>query len=186
MRRARGDRGLSLVEVVVATAISAGLMLLAVQLAGSADRSAAGSSKRAALLARASSAADALVQDLQVSGMSGEDENSNGVLDSDEDGNNNGRLDSDWSLADGQAASTLTFNRIERRWVWTGPITYAVVDGVLRRTEGDAIREMCRNVTAFSVSRASTRVTISLTCGGRDARGAEWSETATRRVYVRN
>ncbi len=185
-RRDARERGLTVVEIVIATAIAAGIMLLGVQLASGTSDAATASHRRTTVSARVAEAADQLVRDLQVSGLAGEDRNGNSTLDVDEDTNNNGRLDADWSLASGGTAASITFNKVERRWVWTSPITYSIQSGTLVRTQDGQTREICREVTSFSVTRSGDRVDISLTSSGTDGNGELWSETADRRVYVRN
>ncbi len=186
MRRDHHERGLTLVEIAISSAIAAGLMILGVQLANGTSKSATSAYRRTTISVRVAEAADQVTRDLQVAGIAGEDRNANGVLDADEDSNNSGTLEADWSLADGAAASSITFNRVERRWIWSSPVTYEVRNGVLVRLQGGNLREICRGVTNFTVTRTDTRVDISITSSGNDGNGETWSETAERRVYVRN
>src|SRR5687768_14570600 len=117
---------MTLLEVVIAAAIGSSLLLAG---AAAMRTSTDGSSAlmcRSALETKCADAADAVVLDLQVAGLHGEDENGNGVTDPDEDQNRNGRLDADWSLPDGTTASGIRFNTVRRGWDWSGPIDYAV------------------------------------------------------------
>jgi hypothetical protein len=185
-RRTSRERGLTAVEVIIATALSAGIMLLGLQLAGTTSDAATASHRRTTISARVADASEAIVRDLQVAGLSGEDRNLNDLLDIDEDTNNNGRLDADWSLPNGGTAASITFNKVERRWIWGPPITYSIQNSTLVRTVGGQAREICRGVTSFSMTRSGDRVDISLTSSGTDGNGETWDETAERRVYVRN
>ena len=185
-RRITSEAGLTAVEVIVATSLSAGLLFLAMELFSTSSDAATASHRRTTISTRVADAAEIVVRDLQVAGLSGEDRNLNDVLDSDEDTNNNGQLDADWSLPNGGTAASITFNKVQRRWVWGPPITYSIQNGTLVRTEGSRVREICREVASFSLSRSGDRVDISLTSSGADRNGEVWSETAERRVYVRN
>jgi type II secretory pathway component PulJ len=184
--RNRRERGLSLVEIIVATALASGIMLVALRLAGTTSNAATASHRRTTISTRVADATEAVVRDLQVAGLSGEDVNGNGLLDVGEDTNNNGALDAAWSLPNGGTAASITFNKVQDRWIWGPPITYSIQNGVLVRVEGAQRREICREVTSFSISRSGDRVDISLTSTGKDGRGETWSDTAERRVYVRN
>jgi hypothetical protein len=122
-----------------------------------------------------------------MSGFTGEDENGNGVLDAGEDSNLNGVLDAAWSLPDGSSATFLTFNRVENRYYWSAPVTYRVSDHTLFRTMlGETEKLICRDVQAFTVSRAGEKVTVRLTLQDADQKKRTWSEVIERRVYVRN
>lgn len=186
MRHRRALRGLSLVEVVTATAISASMLLVAISLADSAGDATNSAHIRSSVFIRASKAADRLVKELQTASPVGEDDNDNGSLDSGEDTNSNSRLDSDWSLADGSTGTSITFNKVESDWTWSGPIAYAIKDGNLVRTENSVDEVVCRNVDSFTVRRSGDQVVLSIRSFANDRKGRTWSETAERTAYVRN
>jgi type II secretory pathway pseudopilin PulG len=185
-RRDTRQRGLSLVEVIVATTLAGGIMLLGLRLAGTTSDAATASHRRTTISVRVADAAEAVVRDLQVAGLSGEDRNLNGTLDSDEDTNNNGVLDADWSLPNGGTAASITFNKVQKRWIWGPPVTYSIQNGILVRVVSGQTREICRDVTSFSLTRTGDRVRISLESSGTDGKGKVWSDSAERTVYVRN
>jgi len=186
MRQRRSLRGMSLVEVVIATAISAGMLLVAMSLADSTGDATNSAYIRTSVFVRAAKAADRLVKELQTSSVIGEDSNENDTLDTGEDTNGNTRLDADWSLADGSNATSITFNKIQAGWTWSGPIVYALQDSNLVRTESGRDEVVCRNVDEFTVSRAGDQVTLSIRSFANDRRGRTWSETSERTCYVRN
>jgi len=177
---------MSLVEVVISTAIAASMLLVALSLADSAGDATNSAHIRTTVFVRASKAADRLVKELQTASPVGEDDNENGSLDSGEDTNSNTRLDSDWSLADGATGTSITFNKVESDWTWSGPIAWAITDGNLVRTESSATEVVCRNVSAFAVRRSGDQVVLSITSFANDRKGRTWSETAERTCYVRN
>ena len=177
---------MTLVEMTVSASIAAILLILGVKITLGMSRTSTSAHRQTTISVRVAEAANMLARDLQVAGIVGEDRNASGTLSPGEDTNNNGILDADWSLADGASATSITFNRVENRWVWTTAITWQVTDGVLLRTQDGNVREICRGVTDFTVERNDTRVDISVTCEGTDGQGEVWSETADRRVYVRN
>ncbi len=181
-----GAKGFTLVEVVTASAILGSVMLAAVSLGGGSLKSAAGIATSQNLSVRAAEATDVVARELQIAGIAGEDVNENGLLDAGEDTNRNGRLDADWSLPDGATSGSITFNVIGANWLWGPPITYDVAGGILRRTQGTSVREICRNVKAFSVSRNGSVVDVVLTLGAVDRTGKPWTVTGKRRVDVRN
>lgn len=185
-RRSCRRAGVSLVEVVVASAIGAVVLTGASMLMRTSLRDSNAAHIRDSLAIRCADSADQVVRDLQIGTLSGEDTNRNGVLDAGEDFNRNGRLDSDWSLPDGTAATSITFNALHAGWMWSAGISYSVKNGVLVRRESGVDREICRNVTVFKVTRSGTMVDIDLSLSMRDRNGTVWTETARRRAHVRN
>ncbi len=182
----RSTRGMSLVEVVIATAIASSMLLVAISLARSAGDATNSAHIRTTVFVRASKGADRLVKELQTASVIAEDENENGTLDTGEDSNSNSRLDADWSLADASASTSITFNKVESDWTWSGPIAYAIKNGNLVRTEDATDEIVCRNVNEFSVSRSGRQITLSIRSFAGDRKGREWSERAERTCYVRN
>ena len=180
------SRGLTLVEVTVAVAIMSVVLLVAGSLAVSAQDEAAGAFTRTGEAVRAGEVADRLVRELQTAGFSGEDENGSGALDAGEDLDRDGRLDADWSLADAASASDLTFNFVQRGWMWSDPITWRLAGDVLERVENGHAVAMTRHVQEFTVTRTGERVDVRLVLAGTDLRGRPWSDRAERRVHVRN
>jgi len=177
---------MSLVEVVIATAIASSMMLVALALADSAGDATNSAFIRSSVFIRASKAADRMVKELQTASTVAEDSNENGTLDTGEDGNSNSRLDADWSLADAGTATSISFNKVESDWTWSGPITYAIKSGNLVRTEDSADEVICRNVDEFTVSRSGSLMTLSIRSFANDRRGRAWTETAERTCNVRN
>lgn len=186
MHRAGRRSGVSLVEVVIASAIGAMVLTSASMLLRNSFRDSNAAYVRNSLAIRCSDAADQVVRELQLGTLSGEDTNGNGVMNTGEDTNRNGRLDADWNLADGTAATSITFNSLLGGWMWSEAITYSVNKRVLLRREKGLDREICRNVDLFKVTRSGTMVDIDLTLSMRDRNGTVWSETARRRAHVRN
>ncbi len=183
----RRQRGLSLVEVVIASAIGAMVLTAGSLLLRNSFRDSNAAYIRDSLAIRCADSADQVVRELQLGTLVGEDTNGNHALDTAEDVNRNGRLDADWSLADGTAATSITFNALLGGWMWTEGITYSVNNkGVLLRREKGVDREICRNVSLFKVTRSGTMVDVDLTLSMRDRNGTVWSETAKRRAHVRN
>lgn len=177
---------MSLVEVVIASAIGALVMAGASILLRNSFRDSNAAYIRDSLAIRCADSADLVVRELQLGTLVGEDTNRNGVLDTAEDVNRNGRLDADWSLADGTAATSVTFNALLGGWMWTEGINYSVKNGVLLRREKGVDREICRNVALFKVTRSGTIIDVDLSLSMRDRNGKVWSETARRRAHVRN
>jgi prepilin-type N-terminal cleavage/methylation domain-containing protein len=182
----RRQSGVSLVEVVIASAIGAVVLTGASMLLRTSFRDSNAAYVRDSLAIRCADSADQVVRELQLGTLSGEDGNRNGVLDTTEDTNRNGRLDSDWSLADGTAATSITFNSLLGGWMWSDAINYSVKNGVLLRRENGVDREICRNVALFKVTRSGTMIDIDLSLSMRGRDGRVWSETARRRAHVRN
>ena len=185
-RRAGRCRGTSLVEVLTGTVIGVMIIGSAATVADAMQRNSTGVTRRTTLSLQSASACQRLFRDLSIAGVRAEDTNGNGLLDRGEDTNMNGRLDADWSLPDGQSAGQITFNTVVKGWDWSGPITYRVADGVLRRETGGQILELARGVVAFTVARAGDNVAVRLTLAGTDGRGEEWTQTTERTTYVRN
>ena len=178
---------MSLVEVVIASAIGALVLTGASMLLRNSFRDSNAAYIRDSLAIRCADSADLVVRELQLGTLVGEDTNGNGVLDSAEDVNRNGRLDADWNLADGTAATSITFNALVGGWTWTEGINYSVNNkGVLLRREKGVDREICRNVAVFKVTRSGTIIDVDLSLSMRDRNGKVWSETARRRAHVRN
>jgi len=187
VRRASSRRrGFTLVELVVSSGICAVVLGLGAVLSSRAQQDANASYIRTRLKISSTEATDLMVRELQLATLTGEDANGNGVLDSGEDTNRNGRLDADWSLADGGVANAITFNLPVNGWLWSGPITYFVNNGVLTRRENGLDREICRVVTTFQVTRTGNLVDIDLTVTTKDRFGRTWTESSTRRAHVRN
>lgn len=185
-RRPQSRAGFTLVETVVAAAAASVLLVGAIAMTRSAGNVGRAVTKRSGMAVAATNAIQRIERDLLVSGFGGEDLNLNRALDGGEDFNRNLRLDSDWNLADGATATSLTMNLVERTWTWSGPVTYEVVNRVLRRTENGSGVEICRNVSSFTVSRDGDMVTVNLTVSGADGAGETWVHTESRRVHVRN
>jgi type II secretory pathway component PulJ len=186
MRRTGRRTGVSLVEIVVASAIGAIVLTGASLLLRTSFRDSNAAYLRSSLAIRCADAADQVVRELQLGTLSGEDTNANGVMNSGEDTNRNGRLDSDWSLADGTASTSITFNSLNGGWMWSEAINYSVNKRVLLRREKGVDREICRNVDLFKVTRSGSMIDIDLTLSMRGNNGTVWSETARRRAHVRN
>ena len=182
----RSERGMTLVEVAVASGIGAVVLGLGVTLSNSSMRDSNSMFIRSGLHIRASDATDKIARELQTATMSGEDTNHNGVLDSGEDINRDGRLDADWTLGDGVSAATMTFNKLKNGWQWSGPIQYLVTsDGLVRRENG-VDRVICTGVTSLQFQRTGTIVDVSLTLTAKDRQGVTWTENSKRRANVRN
>jgi hypothetical protein len=171
---------------VISTAIAASMLLVALSLADSAGDATNSAHIRTTVFVRAAKAADRLVKELQTASPIGEDDNENGTLDSGEDTNDNKRLDADWSLTDGGTGTSITFNKVESDWTWSGPIVYAIKDGNLVRTENSADEVICRNVDQFVLRRSGDQVVLSIRSFAADRKGRTWSESAERTCYVRN
>lgn len=186
MRRHDSTRGLSILEVLIAATLGAGVLGAGFMLTQTTTRAGTAAHQQSLVSTRVADAAEMIVRDLQVASLLAEDRNGNGTLDLGEDVNNNGALDADWSLSDGGSAASITFNRIERNWLWSAPVTYAVQNGVLVRTSNGVAREICRDITALSFTRAGTTVDVAISSEGRDGQGELWTQTAERRAYVRN
>ncbi len=179
--------GMTLVEVSIAAAVALGVIAAVAVLVNSIHRGSAAEMKRNAMSARAAEVTERIVRELAVSGVRGEDEDGDGAIDAGEDGNVNGRLDADWSLPDGASASSVTFNVLERgAFTWSGPCGYLLQGDVLVRTQNGATVEFARGVQSFDVARTGQQVTVSLVLAGTDSTGQPWTESAERRVYVRN
>jgi Tfp pilus assembly protein PilW len=184
----RRESGLTILEMAFTATIAASMLAAGVALTNTMRRGSAALAKKSALAGRAEEIAERLARELSVAGMTGEDVNKSGSLDSGEDKNRNNRLDADWSLANAASTSDFTYNVMRSTdWTWSGPIRWNL-DGAgnLWRTENGASAEMARGVGAFTVSRSGEEVTVSVTLGGKDVTGESQSQSAERRVYVRN
>jgi type II secretory pathway component PulJ len=186
MRSRRNERGLTLVEVAVASAIGVMILGLGVTLTNSSLRDSNAIFVRTSLSTRAAAATEQVTKDLQVATLMGEDENGNQLLDANEDTNRNGVLDANWSLKDGGTANAITFNTVMNGYLWGPPVTWYVQDGVLLRRDSAGDREICRGVEAFQVTRSGSIVDVDLTLTASDRQGKKWTETSRRRAHVRN
>lgn len=135
-------RGFTLVELAVAGAIFALLLgLVAKAILG--DRGLARSAVApVAAELRAQSAMERIAAELRMASPWGEDQDHDGVLDTDEDTNGNGRLDADWDLPDGEMRQkTLSFNRrIDERDVYGNVLSSGIYSRrVTYRHEGDSL-----------------------------------------------
>lgn len=183
----RRERGMTILEITFTAAIAAGMLGAGLALTQSMSKGSAAQTKKSALASRAEEIAERLARELAVAGMSGEDANKSGSLDAGEDGNHNGRLDADWTLANGASASDFTFNVVKSDWTWSGPIRwYLDSNQILWRSENGSTVEMARGVTTFTASRSGDEVTVDVTLAGKDLTGDAQSQSAERRVYVRN
>ena len=180
------ERGLTVVEVAIGATLTVLMIGLGGRLSLSSMRDSNGMYVRTSLSTRSAEATNQIVNELQLATIYGEDANGNHVLDNGEDINRNGHLDSDWNLVDGGTASALTFNTAQDGWLWSGPISYSVANGVLLRTQGSNVRQLCRGVTSFQLTRTGHVVDVLLTVSGKDRSGATWTETSSRRADVRN
>ena len=173
-RRLSRGRGLTLIEVVVSSAIGAVVLGLGATLTSNAQQDSNASYIRTRLKMSSTESTDLLVRELQLATLSGEDTN------------RNARLDADWSLADGAVADAITFNLPVDGWLWSTPVTYYVSNGVLMRRQNGIDREICRVVTTFQLTRSGNLIDINLTVTTKDRYGRTWAENSTRRAYVRN
>jgi hypothetical protein len=163
--------------------ITATVLFAAAMVTKSAIAESSGVGTSSGLSVRCCEGGNAIAKVLMNSGISGEDTNGNGLLDTGEDTNRNGVLDSNWSLANGATSASLTFNMMGQNYLWSGPVTLSVVNGVLRQTQGTNVREICRNVSALSFTRNGDLIDITLTL---TAANRTWTASAKRRINVRN
>ncbi len=182
----RNERGLTLIEVMIALVVTTGIVLAGTALHNTTMKATASSVRRTSLSSRAIEVTERIARELQVCGFLGEDKDGDGVLDAGEDANRNERLDADWNLADETTASTITFNIMEPGWNWSDPVTYAVKNGVLLRTQSGRVVEICRGVQQFQLTRSGMSIDIALGLSGEDRHGETWSVTSERRAHVRN
>lgn len=130
---------------------------------------------------RCRQAVERMVAELRMADVWGEDLNHNGAMDVDEDLNGNGTLEANWSLEDGTASTSLTFNRrMEERdetgrlvavGLYSPQITYRLVtdrvvrEAVITRTDGTSMTvrsEMASGVAGLQFSRTGQLLTISM------------------------
>ncbi len=183
----RRRRGTALVEVTVSAALCVVIVGLGAVLTSTSQSDSDQMRVRAALKIHAAEATDLIARELELATLTGEDANGNKTLDANEDTNRNGRLDADWSLADGALDRAITFNLPVNGWLWSGPITYYLAaNGTLMRRENGRDREICRGVTTFQVTRTGNLVDIDLTVASQDRGRRNWTESSSRRAYVRN
>jgi len=186
-RRAPGrEAGLTLLEVAISISITATVLFAAAAVTKAAIADSSGVGTSSGLSVRCCEGANAVAKLLMNSGISGEDTNGNGLLDTGEDTNRNGVRDSNWSLANGATAASLTFNVMDQNYLWSGPVTLSVVNGVLRQTQGTNVREICRNVAALSFTRNGDLIDFTLTLTAADRTNRTWTASAKRRINVRN
>jgi hypothetical protein len=177
---------MSLLEVTIAMSITATVLFAAASLTKTSIETSSGIGTSSALSTRCSEAADSICKVLTNAGIRGEDTNGNHVLDNGEDTNRDGVLQADWSLANGATAGSLTFNVIGSDYTWSAPITFSVVNGVLRQTQGGQVLEICRNVSSLTFTRSGDLIDFALTLSAADRTNHSWTCTAKRRVNVRN
>ena len=106
-----------------------------------------------------------------------------------EDRNGNGRVDDDWSLADGETATELSFNRTLSGGLVTDRITFRLDGGIVWRDSGSTAPEsavLAQDVTAMTFTRKGDRITLNLVVSsGVGGRGGK--QVALRRaVMLRN
>jgi hypothetical protein len=170
----------------MAVSITATVLMAAAAVTKTSVAASSGIGTSSGLSIRCCEAANAVSKVLTNAGLLGEDANGNGMQDAGEDTNRNGVFDANWSLANGAAASSLTFNVKDASCYWSGPKTFSVVDGVLRLTEGATVREICRNVSSLTFTRNGDLVDLTLVLSANDRTGRSWTATARRRINVRN
>jgi hypothetical protein len=175
-----------MLELAMSISITATVMFAAASITKTSVESSAGIGTSSGLSVRSCEAANAISKALTNSGLDGEDTNGNRLLDPAEDVNRNGRLDCDFSLANGASSGSLTFNAVDSSYRWSTPITFSVVNGVLRRTQDGSVLEICRNVSSLTFSRNGDLIDFALTLTAADVNARKWSSTAKRRVNVRN
>ncbi len=178
----RSVAGLTLLEVVVATAILGALFLLVIDLSLSARSSYFDANARLDSDASMRRAMWALADDLRAAAPAGEDLNGNGALDAGEDLNGNGVLEADWAVS----AAGITLNRRNVDGTVSSPVSYSLQGTSLQRIAdvaiGGAIKRQAttvgRNVTAFAVTADAASVTVAVTMQSRA------SETVTESITV--
>ena len=110
-----------------------------------------------------------MLSDIRSASIRAEDINAN---DSDddlaaEDLNGNGRIDDDWSLADGETASEISFNMVAANGLYTDKITYRFDGEHLRRDLGSnpatvKTTVVSSDVTAVTFTRQGRRIIINV------------------------
>lgn len=135
-------RAFTLLELALAGAILALLLGLAAT-AVSGDQGLARSAVApVAAELRAQNSIERIAAELRMASPWAEDQDHDGVLDTDEDTNGNGRLDSDWDLPDGEMRQeSLSFNRrIDERDVYGNVLSSGIYSRrVTYRREGDRL-----------------------------------------------
>ena len=154
---------------------------------------------------RLRSALNRISVDLRMAGIWGEDSNHDGLLQEREDLNGNGVLDADWSLADGESESELSFNSradlhdddgyLIATGIYSEKVRYLLVDKTLVREKtrydehGNASKQrapLVEGIEALSFTRdggvVKVRGEVKIALGG----GKYETRVLGTRVWLRN
>ena len=153
------SRGLSLLEVIVGSAIMVGVLLALTQNIISSGESAKSATTVVNLAETFRAISRRLGDELRTAIRKGEDANGNDILDTGEDLNGNGHLDADWSVG----AHSITFNRLLADGTISTGITYRLVGTNLERLSSvTSDRAPIRAVIASGVSTFDVTQTDSM------------------------
>ncbi len=186
--RQASSAGFTLLELVITGSVLPILVFAALSLVQSGQNLETEVRGQAVIMEKLRNTTRRVADELRVSSRTGEDSNSNGVLDDGEDRNGNSRLESDWSVG----ASSVQFNRMQSDGTYSLPVTYRLDGTTLMRdfevTAGDMrTATIATGISAFSVTTPTDEtVVIALTAEITRAGGEARSETASMTIHQRN
>ncbi len=159
------SRGFTLIEALIAATIFSGVLAASMGMAASGQTLQARSTHQMHASTRAHALLERMSVELRHASILAEDidgDNDPDDLDT-EDTNGNGQIDDDWSLADGETAETLSFNRALGGHLYSDRIAFRF-DGqrVWRDGSTGPSIVLARDVTALTFTRQGKRITITI------------------------
>jgi len=163
------NRGFTVVEIVVSSAILAVVAGVGLAMVMTGQKVYASSAHQMHASTRAGGVMERMLGDIRSASIRAEDLNDNDVPEdlASEDLNGNGRIDDDWSLADGETASAISFNMVGAKGLYTDKITYRFDGEHLRRDLGSnpatvKTTIVSSDVTAVTFTRQGRRIIINV------------------------
>jgi len=161
------QRGFTLIEVIVGSAILAVIAGVGLGMVLTGQKAYASSSNQMHAATRANSVMERVLTELRMASIKAEDvddDDDAGDLTT-EDLNGNGRIDDDWSLADGDTASTIAFNIVDGQGRYSDRVAFRYADGRLVRVLGSTnpiVSVIATDVTALTFTRQGKRIIINV------------------------
>ena len=160
-------RGFTLIEVIIGSALLAVVAGVGIGMVLTGQKAFTSSSNQMYASTRASSVMERILCELRMASIRGEDvddDDDTGDL-TKEDLNGNGRIDDDWSLADGETSSVISFNIVDGVGNYSDRITFRYAGGRLVRELGSTnpvVSLLADDVTALTFTRQGERIIVNV------------------------